>query len=104
MINVVKVTLFLMVNFFGFYVMPHLAKMAKQMHIYPRLPPIDNQLFEMLYFGAGRWGVWGFACLLSVLFFITQGEKRYWFLLAPLFAPIIYGIGMIIYFRYFYTV
>lgn len=104
MINIVKVTLFLMVNFFGFFVMPELAKMAKQVHVYPRLPTEDAAVFSFWYDYVGHYGVWGFACILSVFFFITQGEKRYWFLLAPLFAPIIYGIVTILYFRYFYTV
>lgn len=101
MIQLVKILLFGIVNAAGFTALPILANVAIMLNMHPKFSSaIEQEHFKFYFFGIGTW-VWIAAAVLSLgYFFAKSAETRFLLILAPLFAPIIYGVGLMVYAHY----
>lgn len=98
--KLVQIALFLIVNTFGFFIVPLIANTAiiKFDLIPARLAQTPYVLIDALGLYIPFWAA---AALASVGFFFTKGETRAWLILAPLYVPAIYGFGVLAYFHVF---
>jgi hypothetical protein len=100
MVNVIKILLFILVNAGGFEILPTMYVIAAKFDFLPQLPTDAMvQSFSFWFFKLGPW-VWVASALASVGYFFTQGEMKTWFILAPLYIPFIYDVGVIVYFNF----
>jgi hypothetical protein len=101
MLNVIKIILFLLVNIAGYHVIPIMFWIAVTGGLFslPSGPALIS--FQMMLFGIGTW-VWIGAALASVgYFFVPSRDLRTWLILAPMYCPAIYGVGVLLYYRFF---
>ncbi|HEY8191916.1 MAG TPA: hypothetical protein VIG74_05780 [Alphaproteobacteria bacterium] len=105
MINVIKIVLFLLVNMAGYYTIPMLVWITVTAGIFPQIPPGPiMESFKMMLLGGGTW-VWIAAALASVgYFFVPPRELRTWLILAPMYCPAIYGMSVLLYYKFFAAV
>ena len=101
MVNVVKILLFAIVNAVGFYATPIMANVAVMTD---SVPKFSNEAaaseFHNLFFGGGTWA-WVCAAILSVGYFIVKSvELRMLLILAPVFAPIMYCVAILGYYKF----
>lgn len=98
MVHLIKILLFGIVNLIGFYTLPILLNVIIMWDLTPSFKtPYDQAQFKHLYMGIGMW-IWGAAALTSIAYFVVRSvEIRMLLILAPIFAPLIYGIGLVIY-------
>lgn len=97
--NLVKFAFFVIVNLFGYYVVPLIYNTAVKFRMMP--DQLDaNQELLMSQFFAGYVIFWALAAVASIGFFFTRGETRAWLILAPLYVTAIYGFGTLIYFHF----
>lgn len=96
--KLVKFALFIIVNLFGFYVVPLIANTAIKYRLMPDqlLPDQELAMAEALTMYMPFWAI---AAVASIGFFFTRGEMRAWLILAPLYVTAIYGFGILIYFH-----
>lgn len=101
MVNVIKILLFAIVNAIGFYTTPIMANVAVMTDSVPKFSSeaAANE-FHKLFFAGGGW-VWACAAILSVGYFIVKSvEIRMILILAPVFAPILYCVGVLGYYKF----
>lgn len=97
-IKLIKFSLFVIVNLFGFYVVPLIANTAVKFRMMPdQLTPDQEVAFSMAL--SAYMPFWALAALASIGFFFTRGEMRAWLILAPLYVTALYGFGTLIYFH-----
>lgn len=97
-IKLIKFSLFVIVNLFGFYVVPLIANTAIKFRMMPDQLMPDQEL-AMSNALTAYMPFWALAALASIGFFFTRGEMRAWLILAPLYVTAIYGFGILIYFH-----
>lgn len=104
MLNIIKVTLFVIVNVAGWFTIPVVASLAAKWSFFPQLPPGPHlETFKLWFLGGGMW-VWIISALVSVGYFFARDELKNWLLLAPMYGPAIFGVGTLVYFNFFYTI
>lgn len=104
MINIIKVILFVLVNVAGFYAIPIVGSIAAKIDAMPSLPTAtDYNTFKLWFAGGGLW-VYGIGALASIGYFFTRDELKHWLLFAPMYLTVIYGVGVLIYFNYFFYI
>lgn len=99
--NLIKIALFLIVNAAGFYTVPTVYVLATKFGLMPN----TNEYAEtahLFFFRIGSF-VWPAAALLSIGYFFAGKDLRPWLLLAPIYIPALYTIGIIAYFTFFYA-
>ena len=101
MIHLIKIILFLLVNFGGYNVITLTVWITRQIGIYPALPPgIDFEEFNFLLYEGG-FLVWALCALVSIGYFIVpHKELRTWLILAPLYGTFLYTAGLMVYFNF----
>lgn len=101
MVTVVKLLLFSIVNAVGFYVSAVMANVALMLDSFPHFgSEMARDQFKTVFFGGSMW-VWIVAAILSVgYFFVRSAELRVLLILAPVFAPIIYCVSVIAYYKF----
>lgn len=100
-LNLTKIALFLIVNAAGFFTMPTVYVLATKFGVMPD----TNEYAEtahLLFFRIGSF-IWPVCALASIGYFFAGKEARPWLLLAPIYVPALYTIGIIVYFKYFYA-
>lgn len=97
-IKLIKFTLFVIVNLFGFYIVPLIYNTGVKFRMMPDQLAPDQELAMSMTFNAYM-PFWALAALASVGFFFTRGEMRAWLILAPLYVTAIYGFGTLLYFH-----
>lgn len=102
MINILKITLFVIVNIAGFFCISVLANVAHKLGIFPSLPPgIHMETFKLWFLAGGMWVFLG-SVLISIGYFFTRDELKHWLLFAPMYCTGLYGTAVLIYFNFFY--
>lgn len=97
-LKIVQFLLFVIVNAFGFFVVPLIANTAFKFDLVPaRLAQNDPSILLQAF--AYYIPFWAVAAVASIGFFFTRGETRAWLILAPLYVPAIYGAAVLIYFH-----
>lgn len=98
MIHLIKILLFGIVNAAGFYAIPIMANIAVITEMYPRFSSEAGvNTFNNLFYGGGQIA-WGIAAVASLGYFVAKNvELRVLLILAPIFMPVLYGVGLIIY-------
>lgn len=97
-IKLVKFALFVIVNLFGFYVVPLISNTAIKFRLMPDSLLPDQELAMVAALGMYV-PVWAVAAVASIGFFFARGEMRAWLILAPLYVTAIFGIGTLVYFH-----
>ena len=98
MIHLIKILLFGIVNAAGFYAIPIIANVAVITELYPRFSSeADVNTFNNLFYGGGQIA-WGIAAVASLGYFVARNvELRVLLILAPIFVPVIFGVGLMTY-------
>jgi hypothetical protein len=101
MLHIIKIILFLIVNLGGYFAIAILFHLCVMLGVLPQMPTDELQhQFLTWLFGIGTW-VWLAAAFISIGYFLVQDKyTRVWLILAPLYVPFIFGIGVMIYFNY----
>jgi hypothetical protein len=95
--KLVQIALFLIVNAFGFYVVPLIANTVLKFDLIPaRLAQDPYALFNAFTYYIPFSIA---AALISIGFFFTKGETRAWLILAPLYIPAIFGLCVLGYYH-----
>ena len=97
-IKLIKFSLFVIVNLFGFYVVPLIYNTAIKFRVMPDQLTPDQEVAMSMAFNAYM-PFWALAALASIGFFFTRGEMRAWLILAPLYVTALYGFGTFVYFH-----
>jgi len=104
MLNIIKVTLFVLVNIAGWYTIPILANLASKIGFFPQLPVGQaTEDFKLWFLGGGTWVFIG-GFFASIGYFFSREELKNWLLFAPMYAPALFGFAVLIYFSFFYTI
>jgi len=82
----------------GFYAVPVLVNVLA---IFDATPQLEGTayvtLFQTWFFGGSMWAF--FACALGgVRFFFMQTRRRFIYLLAPIYGPLIWALSVLVYF------
>lgn len=96
--KIVQLALFLIVNAFGFYIVPLLAHTAIKFNWLPDRMLVDDPYAIMQAFSFYL-PFWAVAAIASIGFFFTRNELRSWLILAPLYVPALYGAAVLLYFN-----
>ena len=96
---VLKILLFLAINLIGFFTNAFLVNIGIMFGVYPLMPSQASlDLFNAWLYTGAFW-VWVAAALLSVGYFIAEKNQN-WFILAPIYSPLIYSMAVMTYFTY----
>ena len=101
MIHLIKILLFLLVNFGGYNMIGLTVWITRTLGIFPDVPagPDREEFFFYLY--DGGFVAWAVCALVSIGYFIVpHRELRTWLILAPMYGTFIYGVGTMIYFNF----
>ena len=71
---------------------------AGNLNLIPDLPPETEALFGPYFYGGIMWA-WLVGAILSILSFSAAGVIKLLLLLLPILAPLIYGIGVLLFFN-----
>ena len=94
----VKFSILIVVSVAGFYASPILSNLAVMFGLFPDVSGMDSvDMFNLGYFGGIMWA-WVLASLIGLGYLFSEGPKRFWFLWAPLYTPVLYAIGALAYF------
>jgi hypothetical protein len=97
-LKIIQIVLFVIVNLFGFYVVPLIANSAVKFGLMPdQLSP--DQHYMMMTAFTYYVPFWAVAAVASIGFFFTRAEMRAWLILAPLYVPALFGTGILLYFH-----
>lgn len=97
MIDVFRIAKFLAANACGIFITPFILTAAIKFGFFPRLPEGENLPYFESWLGGGMW-LWIVGGLLSIGCFFVEGKKiGQWLLLAPVYLPLIYSIGILVY-------
>ena len=99
MINLIKISLFLIVNAAGFFTASVVYVLATKFGIMPGITDEYLAAADMLFFTIGPL-VWPAMALVSIGYFFASREWRPWLLLAPIYVPALYISGIIAYFYF----
>lgn len=99
MIHVIKILLFLGVNTAGFNSAPVTYVLLSKYYLMPDIKPEHAEIAGNLFL-AGGVIVYCVMALLSVGYFFAPREWRTWLLMAPLFVPALYTLGLTAYFHF----
>jgi hypothetical protein len=96
-LKIVKFTLFVIVNLFGWFTVPFIYTSALKFGLvpHPNEPLIQDQMYTAFTMYQPLSAL---AAIASIGFFFTRGELRAWLILAPLYVPALYGFGVLAYF------
>lgn len=100
-LNLVKIALFLIVNAAGFFTVSTVYVLATKFGVMPNTDEYAETA-HMMFFRIGPF-VWPVAALFSIGYFFASRDVRPWLLLAPIYVPALYTIGIIVYFHFFYA-
>lgn len=101
-LNLIKIVLFLIVNAAGWFTIPVIINLAVKFGRLPDVATKRPEFFEIYQFLLLSMSipVWAIAALASVGYFFAAREARPWLLLAPIYVPALYSIGIITYFHF----
>lgn len=99
LMNIVKFCFFILVNILGYFTVALVNHTAIKFGW--STDNLDGNQIEQIKLA---WGLalplWAVTAVLSIGFFFTRGETRAWLILAPIYVPAIYGVGVLAYFYF----
>jgi len=99
MLNVIKILLFLGVNAAGWFTVSTTYVLLTKMNLIPNIEEQYLPTAQQLYFFVGPL-IYIAMAIVSVGYFFAPKEWRAWLLLAPIYVPALYTIGLTAYFHY----
>ncbi len=101
-LNLIKIVLFLLVNAAGWFTVPVVINLAVKLGRLPDVATTRPEYFETYQFLLLGMAipVWAIAALFSIGYFFATREARAWLLLAPIYVPALYSVGIITYFHF----
>ena len=94
----IKVFIFLAASGAGLLLLHLFTILLNQIGAFPKLDTFPQADKFITFYFAGEMFIWILATLISVTAFFYEGPKEKWFIAAPIYAPLIYAIGVFTYF------
>lgn len=99
LMNLIKITLFLIVNAAGFYTVSVVYVLATKFGFMPDITDQFVDTADLLFFKIGPF-IWPATALVSIGYFFAPSDARPWLLLAPIYVPVLYTLSIIAYFHF----
>ena len=94
----IKSLIFIVVSSLGLLAYHVLTILSIKYGIFPDVSSISSvEAFKNIYWGGGMM-VWIVGVLAAIGFFFTEGEKRQWFIGAPVYLPLFYMLAILTYY------